>query len=351
MLSTKAGKVLKIRWKRVMKSTDRLTLIYYKNLNYTAQNLDLLHGYFRVIVLEDPSHDTTDLLSQTHVVLTPLGYYFGKEKIDVSPKLRIIGSNTTGHPHIDVDYAEAKGVKVITLKDHGEFLRSITATAELTWGLIIALTRNICPAFRSVLNGGWDRWPFGGRKMLSRMTLGVAGLGRLGSIVATYGISFGMRVRYYDPYVNSNLDGLEKTNSLEELVQGSDVVTVHIPHEPETEGLFNKHIFSKFKEEAYFINTSRGELVDQEALLQSLKSGKLAGAAIDVIDGEFEPGFEESMLEHPLIGYAAQHDNLVITPHIAGSTLDAWSLTQEYTIRQVIEALGLAPHEENAQAG
>ena len=151
-------------------------MIYYDILNYFPENIKLLEDNFHVVRLQDPSHDTKEILSQAEVILAPLGYYFAKEKIDMCQKLKCIGSNTTGHPHIDVAYANKKGIHVVTLKDHRDFLETITPTSELTWGLIIALTRNILPAFASVLNGNWSRWNFGGKRMLSRMSLGVTGM-------------------------------------------------------------------------------------------------------------------------------------------------------------------------------
>jgi D-3-phosphoglycerate dehydrogenase len=314
-------------------------LIYYEILQYDPENITLLNNNFRVLSLQDPSLDTTEALSQAEVILAPLGYFFGKEKIDQGHRLKVIGSNTTGHPHIDLQYAMQKGIRVVTLKEEHGFLKIITPTAELTWGLIIALTRNVLPAAHSVLQGNWDRRPFGGKRMISRMTLGIAGLGRLGRMVASYGACFGMQVRYFDPHVFQSAVGVERVDTLEELVAASDIVSIHIPHEPETENLFSKELFTRFKDGSYLINTSRGELVDHEALLECLKSGKLAGAALDVLDGEFQPGFKERVLEQPLVQYASTHPNLIITPHIGGSTMDAWRMTEEYTIRQVIEAL------------
>ncbi|MCK5545566.1 MAG: hydroxyacid dehydrogenase [Desulfobulbaceae bacterium] len=316
-------------------------IVYYDILQYGPDAKNLLYDNFEVISLADPAEDTQEALSCADVLLAPLGYFLGPEKIDLCPRLKVIGSNTTGHPHIEVDYAAQKGISVVTLKDHQDFLNTITPTAELTWGLVIALTRNIVPAFSSVLDGKWARWPFGGKSMLSRMSLGVAGLGRLGGKVASYGQCFGMIVRYFDPFVNEfdALSGVVRTQSLEELVGQSDVVTVHIPHEPETENLFSDSVFAVFKKGSYFINTSRGELVDEPALVSALENGRLAGAAVDVLDGEFVPGFENRVKEHPLVQYAARHSNLIITPHIGGSTHDAWSLTQKYTVEKIIEAL------------
>ena len=315
-----------------------MVLIYYDILNFSPENIKLLEDNFDVIFLPDPSHDTPETLAKASVIFAPLGYYFGKQKIDASFNLKVIGSNTTGHQHIDVFYGNGKGIKVVTLKNQRNFLDTITPTAELTWGLVIAITRNIIPAFSSVLEGQWSRWPFGGKSMLSRMRLGVVGLGRLGKMVATYGACFGMKVQYYDPFVKNSMPGVEHVDSLSALVKSNDVLTVHVPHEPATEKMFNREMFSMFKPRAFFINTSRGELVDETALLKALESGRLAGAAIDVIEGEFEPGYADRISDNPLIRYAAEHQNLIITPHIGGSTEDAWRLTQEHIIRTVIHS-------------
>ena len=313
------------------------TLIYYTILKYRPENLTFLNENFSVVQLPDPGHDTPRVLARADVVLAPLGYYFSKEKIDCASKLKVIGSNTTGHPHIDIRYAAQKGIKVVTLKEQHDFLKTITPTAELTWGLIITLTRKIIPAYKSVMAARWDRRPFGGKAMLSRMSLGVAGCGRLGGMVAKYGKCFSMTVCYYDPFVSEEDVGIKRASSLEELVSMSDIVTVHIPHEPETENLFGRELFSHFKNGSYFINTSRGKLVDHEALLYCLEDGTLAGAALDVFEDEFKPGF--TIVNHPLWKYAQENDNLILTPHIGGSTVDAWRLTEEHTIALVLEVL------------
>ncbi len=315
------------------------TLIYYHILNYTQENRSLLNKHFNVTTLEDPSALTPQLLKQADVILAPLGYHCGQPIIDLASKLKIIGSNTTGHPHIDVDYAASKGIKVITLKNQHEFLDKITPTAELAWGLIIAITRNIIPGFQSVISGQWSRWPFGGKHMLSQMSLGIVGYGRLGKKVASYGLCFGMQVGCFDPFISSVPSTIKQYGTLPSLVSSSDIISVHVPHEPDTENMFNASIFEKFKPGSFFINTSRGELVDHQALLNALEKETLAGAATDVLENEFEPNFEKHVCDQPLIKYASNHSNLIITPHIGGSTYDAWHLTQEHTIHLILEAL------------
>ena len=312
------------------------TLLYYHVLCYQSEAISLLEKHFRLEVLDSPDSDSKEILGKVDVILAPLGYYFGRDKFELCKKLKIIGSSTTGHPHIDIEEAAERNIKVLTLKSENKFLESITPTAELTWGLIIALSRNLPRAQQSVREGNWSRWSVGSDRMLSRMKLGVVGYGRLGRMVANYGVAFGMDVYYHD-LVNYDDEKFQYFENLEELVALCDVVTAHIPHEESTENLFDQQLFDCFKTGAYFVNTSRGEIVDDVALLEALRSNKLAGAACDVFPGEYLPDF--SLTNHPLWSYFMEHENLILTPHIGGSTIDAWRETQLFIANKIIDHL------------
>lgn len=315
-------------------------VLYYSVLNFQSENIDLLKNNFHLISIPTPDNDTQEILNEVDVVFAPLGYYWGKEKIDRMPALKIIASNTTGTPHIDTRYAKSRNIEVISLKGETDFLGTITPTAEHTWGLLLSLIRRIPWAFDSVCRGLWNRRLFGGKGMLSNMSLGIVGLGRLGKMVANYGISFGMGVRFFDPYVTETPTSKHtRVRSLDELVSTSDVITIHVPLEEDTRGLINGKLFSMFKNGSYLVNTSRAEIVDSIELVKNLENGKLAGAAIDVIDGEFEKNLHDNVRYQSLVNYALHHDNLLITPHIGGSTLDAWRLTEEYTIKLIVKSL------------
>ncbi|NJM31803.1 MAG: hydroxyacid dehydrogenase [Limnobacter sp.] len=315
--------------------------LYYRMLKYQPENLATLAREFQLIELDTPEQDTPDTLARVEVLFAPLGHRVTAAKIQACPRLRAIVSNTTGHPHIDVEYARSQGIFVACLKFAPEFLKRITPTAEHTWGLLLALIRHIIPAHRAALAGQWNRRPFGGSAMLSSLSLGIVGHGRLGSMVARYGRAFGMQVRYFDPYVEVSSEGAERVSTLVELAEKSDVITILVPHEKETEGLFDADIFGHMRKGSYLINTARGELLDWNALLGSLQNGRLAGAALDVFDGEFSPHFSEHFAEHPLLKYARENDNLIITPHIGGSTVDAWRLTEAHAIHMALEHLRL----------
>src|SRR4030042_6437780 len=131
--------------------SEKKTLLYYSILNYQPRNIALLNDLFEVIECADPSKNTPELLARAQVILAPLGYYLGSDIIDAAAQLEVIAANTTGHPHIDVVYAREKGITVVTLKDQRQFLETITPTAELAFGLLIALTRNIIPARETVV--------------------------------------------------------------------------------------------------------------------------------------------------------------------------------------------------------
>jgi phosphoglycerate dehydrogenase-like enzyme len=313
-------------------------LLYYDMLNFQQANLDLIETVFDLVTVSTPDQDDQVELSGIDACFAPLGYFFNQEKMRKMPKLKVICSNTTSVPHIDERQAKLNNLKVVSLQYEIEFLKTITPTAEHTWGLLLALTRYIPKSFQSVLDGKWSRWPFGARSMMSRMSLGIVGYGRVGSIVANYGVAFGMKVLVFDPYKTvGDLLNIKQVDSLELLVSEVDVVSLHMHLTKETEGLINKELFLKFKHGSYLINTARGAIVDSNSLVEALLSEKISGAATDVLDDEFEQGADFSVIEHPLVDYATTHDNLIITPHIAGSTQDAWFETQRFTIQRMIE--------------
>lgn len=309
-------------------------VLYYRHLAYQPDNLELLNREFDIVELETPADDSNEVLAGIDGCFAPLGYRFDDAKMDRCPNLHAIISNTTGVPHIDMEAAASRGIQVFSLKDEQAFLDTITPTAEHAFGLMLALLRRTPWSFRAVLDGSWNRFDFGAPAMLSRLSLGIVGMGRLGKKLANYGAAFGMQVRYFDPHVREMPEGPERVNSLVDLLAMSDVISIHVPAEESTHHLIDREALAGMKPSAVLINTARGEIVDERALLRVLESGALAGAAVDVLDGEYEPGFEASA--HPLVEYARSHDNLLITPHIGGSTVDAWRETQRRVIDMAI---------------
>jgi len=311
--------------------------LYYDVLTYDEDSISLLEDNFDMVRLASPDEDSDEVLADVQVLFAPLGYDLGRQKIDRCPKLEVIASSTTGAPHIDLAYARAKGIYVAYLGPEVDFLKTITATAEHTWGLMLALIRRVPWAFDDVKAGRWYRFRWPAPEMLSRMSLGIVGLGRLGTMVARYGVAFGMNVQYYDPYVDSSpIAGVLRAQDLVAMVAQCDVVTIHAHATSETIDLIDADVLKQFRDGAYLINTARGAIVNRDALLDALKSGKLGGAALDVLEDEYDKDFNKSVYDHPLVQYSRSHGNLIITPHIAGSTLSSWKLTRQHTIEMVI---------------
>lgn len=309
--------------------------LYYRMLKYQPGNLELLHRLFEVTTVDDPRADTDALLREAEVVFAPLGFLVDKAKLDRCPRLRAVVSNTTSIPHIDTAEAERRGIHVCALHNEQEFLATITPTAEHTIGLMMAVWRHVPAAHAAACRGEWDRRPWGAPRMLSRMRLGIMGYGRLGRRTALIAEAIGMKVRFYDP------DKPGTVPTLRELAAESDVLSLHAPGRPDTRGLVSREVLQALPRGAIVINTARGELLDTEALLDLLESGHLAGAALDTIDGEYDPGFPGVFARSRLLAYARTHDDLILTPHIGGSTVDAWGETERRVLLKAACALGL----------
>jgi len=314
-------------------------LLYYDVLTFQEDNLEYIEKNFELLRLPDPQNDTDEILERAKVIFAPMGYVLDKRKIDRCRNLQVIGTPTTGTHHIDVEYAKERNISICSLKNQQRFLSKITPTAELAWGLVIAVTRQIPRAHNSVCEGNWNGREFGRQtpRMLSTMTLGVVGLGRLGSIVAGYGKAFNMKVFYYDPYVND--DRYIGCETLHELARISDIVSIHTHLTKETENLIDSEFIRNMPKCSFIINTARGGIVNEEDLLKAMESGHLAGAGLDMLEGEHLPGFKEKLSEHPLIRYAKTHDYFIITPKIGGCTIDAWEKTERHIVDLIIEEL------------
>ena len=262
-----------------------------------------------------------------------------KEVLQRATRLKCIVTPTTGLNHIDVAFAEELGVKILSLRGETEFLETVTATAELAWGMLLALVRKIPAAHQSVMAGEWVRDHFYGRE-LRGMTLGVIGYGRLGKMLGRYGRVFGMHVLAYD--TNPSPGTEVEFTSLTELLRHSDVISVNLALNDSTYGLLDQSLFSKVKRGAIFINTSRGEIVNEAALLGALRDGVVSCAALDVMAGETtnDPNWLKSSALH---AYAQEHDNLLITPHIGGVTFQSVEKTNHFMINKLADYMNGGP--------
>lgn len=247
--------------------------------------------------------------------------------------LQFILCPTTGLDHIDIDIVKKRGIKIISLKGDIDFLRNITSTAELAFLLILSSSRKINISFDEVNKGNWNTNIKPGNELKSK-TIGILGLGRLGKIVASYAKCFGMKVYYYDIEEKKIDKDYEKVNSLRELIKVSDILSIHIPLNVETENLIGENQFKYFGKCKYIINTSRGAIINQKALIKYMDRNSNFHAALDVLEDERNPN-------NPLIEYSLKNKNLIITPHIGGNTIEAIENTDMHVINKFLKEIVL----------
>lgn len=265
------------------------------------------------------------------VLIVRLAHQVDRAVLDAGARLKAVVSATTGLDHIDPEYAASKGIAVLSLRGETAFLDTVRATAEHTWALLLAVLRRIPQAAASVCTGHWDRDLFRGNE-LSGKRLGIVGLGRVGCKVARYGLAFGMDVAAYSMQAEPWVDGVARMPSLPALLARSDVLSIHVSLNDETEGLIGARELDLLPQGAVLINTARGRIVDEAALVEALETGRLAAAALDVVDQEREA---EARNAGPLLAYARRHDNLLITPHIAGATHESMASTEVFMARKL----------------
>lgn len=251
-------------------------------------------------------------------------------------RCRTLVTATTGTDHIDAGACARHGIRVFSLRGHHAFLETVRPTAEHTLGLLLALARHLPAACRSVLAGGWERDRFRGLELFGR-TAGIVGYGRLGRAMAGYLQALGMRVLAHDPHVDIAAQcppGITPVPALADLLRDSDVVCLHVSLSDETRRLFGAAQFAALRPGALLVNTARGQVIDEAALLAALRDGRLGGAALDVLDGE--PAITA---DHALVRYAREHDNLLITPHIGGAAHGVMERCEAYLAGVVAAAL------------
>lgn len=270
----------------------------------------------------------SELISCIHnyeALIVRLDHLIDANVLEGAYRLKAIATATTGLNHICLREAKKRNIAVISLKGERAFLDTIYATAEHTFGLLLALIRKIPSAVNHVNDGKWNRDKFKGIELANR-SLGIIGFGRLGSKVARYGFAFGMKVLAYDPVVTSGPREVEFL-TFEDVLSQADILTLHVSYETETRNLIGSREFKMMKIGSYLVNTSRGELIDESALLDALNNGTIAGAALDVLWGEFGDNPEWTK-NSPVVKYSIEHENLIITPHIGGATKDSMEKTE-----------------------
>ncbi|MCX8162291.1 MAG: hydroxyacid dehydrogenase [Candidatus Bathyarchaeota archaeon] len=270
----------------------------------------IMKGRAEVIKAYDVSDEEfASLLKDADVVIVRSRRRITRALIDCADCLKVIARAGVGLDNIDVDYARSKGIMVVPVAE-----ASVEAVAELTIGFMIALSRKIPQLDSKMKNGVWCKSEGVGLELKGK-TLGIIGLGRIGSRVAELAKAFGMKIVAYDPYVDREVAskmGVELMDNLSDLLRVSDYVSIHTPLTDETYRMIGEEELKIMKPTAFLVNTARGAVVDERALAKALKNGWIAGAALDVFE-------DEPLKNSDLI----KLDNVILTPHIGGNTLEA----------------------------
>jgi len=263
-----------------------------------------------VIYEEYPDEDRlVELVKDVEAIIVRSKPKVTRRVIESAPKLKVIARAGVGLDNIDVEAAKEKGIEVVNAP-----AASSRSVAELAVGLMFSVARKIAFADRKMREGVWAKKEAMGIELEGK-TIGIIGFGRIGYQVAKIANALGMNILLYDPYPNEErakeVNG--KFVDLETLLKESDVVTIHVPLVESTYHLINEERLKLMKKTAILINTSRGPVVDTNALVKALKEGWIAGAGLDVFEEEPLPK------DHPLTKF----DNVVLTPHIGASTVEA----------------------------
>jgi D-3-phosphoglycerate dehydrogenase / 2-oxoglutarate reductase len=256
-----------------------------------------------------PAEDLIRIISDYDALMIRSGTRVTKEVIEAGTQLKIIGRAGVGVDNVDVTAATRKGIVVVNSPEGNTI-----AAAEHTLAMMLSLSRYIPAANQSVKDGKWSRSSFTGVEVYKK-TLGVVGLGKIGAHVATVARSMGMKLLAYDPFISTErADQLGcRLVDLDLLLREADYITLHLPKTPETTHLINAEALAKMKPTARIVNCARGGIIDEAALAQALKDGKLGGAALDVYEAE-------PLGESPLKELGKE---VVLTPHLGASTEEA----------------------------
>ena len=288
--------------------------------------VELLRQSFDVdLGLEMSDEELREAISGYDAILVRSATQVTADLIERADNLKVIGRAGTGVDNVDIPAATRRGIVVANAPESNS-----VAAAEHTLALALALCRNVPQAHGSLTGGAWERPRFKGSELYGK-TLGVIGFGRIGQLVARRAQSFEMEVLGFDKFVSAERFrelGVEGVTELADLLERSDVVTLHVPKTPETVNLIDAGAIEAMKPGARLVNCARGELVDLDAVLAGLESGKLGGAALDVFPSE-------PFTDHPIFA----RDDVVVTPHLGASTAEAQDRAGVVTAEQVTAAL------------
>lgn len=312
---------------RLSFARDRINVLLLEGINQTAVDYFKSVGYTNVTHLPKAldKADLIEAIASAHIIGIRSRTQLTEEIFEAANRLIAVGCFSVGTNQVDLKAARKRGIPVFNAP-----FSNTRSVAELVIGEIIMLMRRIFSRSVSAHAGGWEKTANGSREVRGK-TLGIIGYGNIGSQVGNLAESLGMTVRYYDTSDKLQYGNVKPTASLDELLKISDVVSLHVPSNKSTAKLITEAKLRKMKKGAFLINNARGSVVDLDALAKVLQEGHLAGAAIDVFP--VEPASNNDKFVSPIQGL----ENVILTPHIGGSTEEAQERIGTEVTRKLIE--------------
>ena len=306
-------------------------LLIAETKDFSHKVVNLMDDHFDLDFRELPREELAHAFCQYDIFWFRLGHRIDATLLNQSQRrVHTIVCPVTGLDHIDTETCRSLGIRIISLKGEAEFLKEVRATAELTLNLALSLIRKTYLAQKDVLKGNWRRDLFKGEELYEKK-VAIIGFGRLGKISADLYRAFGAKTVVYDHDRIDDASGHEIATSIEQALDGAFLLSLHISYSKENEGFLKAKHFELMSDGAYFVNTSRGSLLNETDLIQALNNGKLAGVATDVLFGE--PEVQKSALWN----YARAHKNVLITPHIGGNTKESFLKTEMFVGKKLID--------------
>lgn len=306
---------------------QKIRVLLLEGVNDSAVRMFEANGYTEVDRLPKAlgAAELKRMLSGVHMLGIRSRTHLTAEVLEAADRLMVVGCFSVGTNQVDLDAAKRLGIPVFNAP-----YSNTRSVAELTIAEVVMLFRRIFPRSVSAHGGGWDKSAAGSREVRGK-TLGIVGYGNIGSQLSNLAEAMGMRVIFHDLTDKLRHGNTEPVESLDDLLAMSDVVTLHVPETPATANMIGERQIRHMKDGAYLINNSRGTVVDIEALASALREGKLAGAAVDVFP--VEPASNADPFVSPLQGLP----NVILTPHIGGSTEEAQDRIGGEVARKLID--------------
>jgi D-3-phosphoglycerate dehydrogenase len=318
---------------------NKLNLLIFNISEYNKQQIRNLKNHLNIYFIENPNKKNFEKLLKKlndknikiNYLISNFGIKFDKNLIDKLPNLKMILTPTTGINHIDTKYLKLKKIKLFSLlKNHK--LKKITSTAEHTWALILAISRNLIHYSRDVLeNGKWERKKYLNFQ-LNEKILGIVGFGRLGKMVKRYAKAFNMATLIFD-----KKKGIKNKCSLQKVFSKSDIVTIHLELNSKTRGIISKKIIKIAKKNLIIINTSRGEVIDEQFMFEQLKKNNIKYFGADVLVNDHM--WTKKIPYKKKVEINKIKNKILLTPHVGGNTVEANKVTRKIILDKLLEII------------